>query len=55
MEELLEGFTTEIGITADQFMQSCTQLMGSQAGQDNEVIAVMTIIYKLIAAAINYS
>ena len=41
VEGLLEEFTSELGITTDQFTQACSQLLASkagQSGQDSEVI-----------------
>ena len=42
VEDLLEGFTTDLGITADQFTQACSQLQTSKAGQENEVHKIQT-------------
>lgn len=36
-EDLLESFTSDMGITADQFTEACSQLQSSKVGQENEV------------------
>lgn len=37
VEDLLEKFTAELGITGQQFTRACALLQTSKAGQENEV------------------
>ena len=37
VEDLLESFTSDLGISGDQFTHACSQMLTSKVGQDNEV------------------